>query len=165
MDSTRSQSFTTSTWTWIPSLAWIFQLGTDSGVFIPVTHIHVKVEHLLSVRYPETGVGQQKTQLCYKMYKTMLYISFNTQNLNCYFHYQYNHCHFIYDILMMIALDKKETISSLFILNFIVKRKNINMIIYNIYAAFSDFSFILFFSFDLSKYTLMNTNHHKKIKY
>lgn len=46
---------------------------------------------------------------------------------------------------MMIALDKKETISSLFILNFIVKRKNINMIIYNIYAAFSDFSFILFF--------------------
>lgn len=45
---------------------------------------------------------------------------------------------------MMIALDKKETISS-FILNFIVKRKNINMIIYNIYAAFSDFSFILFF--------------------
>lgn len=48
---------------------------------------------------------------------------------------------------MMIALDKKETISSSFILNFIdiVKRKNINMIIYNIYAAFSDFSFILFF--------------------
>lgn len=45
---------------------------------------------------------------------------------------------------MMIALDKKETISS-FILNFIVKRKNINMIIYNIYmyTAFSDFSFIL----------------------
>lgn len=46
---------------------------------------------------------------------------------------------------MMIALDKKETISSSFILNFIVKRKNINMIIYNIYmyTAFSDFSFIL----------------------
>lgn len=48
---------------------------------------------------------------------------------------------------MMIALDKKETISSSFILNFIVKRKNINMIIYNIYAAFSDFSFIFFFLF------------------
>lgn len=63
---------------------------------------------------------------------------------------------------MMIALDKKETISSLFILNFIVKRKNINMIIYNIYAAFSDFSFILFF-FNLSKYALINTNHHKKL--
>lgn len=63
---------------------------------------------------------------------------------------------------MMIALDKKETISSLFILNFIVKRKNINMIIYNIYAAFSDFSFILF-SFNLSKYALINTNHHKKL--
>lgn len=63
---------------------------------------------------------------------------------------------------MMIALDKKETISSSFILNFIVKRKNINMIIYNIYAAFSDFSFILF-SFNLSKYALINTNHHEKL--
>lgn len=46
---------------------------------------------------------------------------------------------------MVIALEKKETISSSFILNFTVKRKNINMIIYNIYAAFSDLSFILFF--------------------
>lgn len=63
---------------------------------------------------------------------------------------------------MMIALDKKETISSLFILNFIVKRKNINMIIYNIYAAFSDF-LLFFFSFNLSKYALINTNHHKKL--
>lgn len=45
---------------------------------------------------------------------------------------------------MMIVFDKKEIILLLFILNFIVKCKNINMIIYNIYMyiVFSDFFFI-----------------------